>query len=74
MWKTQVEKEGKSVGLEEDAMNRERWRVRVNVGEIAEHQSGVYLATPINGDKPGSKLDDDDDDVNRRLCPVKGVK
>ena len=30
-WKTQVEKE--SVGLEEDAMNRVRWRVAV--GEIA---------------------------------------
>ena len=32
-WKTQVEKESKSVGLEEDAMNRARWRV--GVGEIA---------------------------------------
>ena len=32
-WKTQVEKESKSVGLEkEDAMNRARWRV--GVGEI----------------------------------------
>ena len=31
-WKTQVEK-CKSVGLEEDAMNRARWRV--GVGEIA---------------------------------------
>ena len=28
-WKTQVEKESKSVGLEEDAMNRARWRVGV---------------------------------------------
>ena len=35
-WKTQVEKESKSVGLEkEDAMNRARWRVGVGVGEIA---------------------------------------
>ena len=34
MWKMQVEKESKSVGLEkEDAMNRERWSV--GVGEIA---------------------------------------
>ena len=33
-WKTQVEKESKSVGLEkEDTLNRVRWRVRV--GEIA---------------------------------------
>ena len=33
-WKTQVEKESKSVGLEkEDAVNRARWRV--GVGEIA---------------------------------------
>ena len=33
-WKTQVEKESKSAGLEKkDAMNRERWRV--GVGEIA---------------------------------------
>ena len=34
MWKTQVEKKSKSVGLEkEDALNRVRWRV--GVGEIA---------------------------------------
>ena len=34
MWKMQVEKESKSVGLEkEGAMNRARWRV--GVGEIA---------------------------------------
>ena len=34
MWKMQVEKESKSVGLErEDALNRVRWRV--GVGEIA---------------------------------------
>ena len=32
-WKMQVEKGSKSVGLEEDAMNRVRWRV--GVGEIA---------------------------------------
>ena len=33
-WKTQVEKESKSAGLEKkDAKNRARWRVRV--GEIA---------------------------------------
>ena len=33
-WKTQMEKESKSVGLEEgDALNRARWRA--GVGEIA---------------------------------------
>ena len=32
MWKTQVEKESKRVGLEEDVLNRARWRV--GVGEI----------------------------------------
>ena len=31
-WKTEVEKESRSVGLEEDALNRARWRV--GVGEI----------------------------------------
>ena len=34
MWKTQVEKKSKNVGLEKkDAMNRARWKV--GVGEIA---------------------------------------
>ena len=52
-WKTQVEKESKSVGLEKkDAMNRARWKVGVR--EIA---AGVNLATPVYGDKLGSKLD-----------------
>ena len=52
-WKTQVEKESKSVGLEKkDAMNRARWRVGVR--ELA---AGVNPATPVYGDKPGSKLD-----------------
>ena len=52
-WKMQVERESESVGLEKkDAMNRARWRV--GVGEIA---PGVNLATPVYGDKPGSKLD-----------------
>ena len=32
-WNTQVEKESKSVGFEEVALNRTRWRV--GVGEIA---------------------------------------
>ena len=32
-WKMQVEKESKSVGLEEDALNQARWRV--GVGKIA---------------------------------------
>ena len=51
-WKTQVEEESMSVGLEKkDAMNRARWRVGVR--EIA---TGV-TATPVYGDKPGSKLD-----------------
>ena len=52
-WKTQVEKESKSVGLEKkEAMNQARWRVGVR--EIA---AGVNPATPVYGDKPGSKLD-----------------
>ena len=52
MWKMQVEKESKSVGLEKnDAMNRVRWRVGVR--DIA---AGVNPATPVYGDKPGSKL------------------
>ena len=50
-WKTQVEKESKSVGLQKkDAMNRARWRVGVR--EIA---AGINPATPVYGDKPGSK-------------------
>ena len=53
MWKLQVEKESKSVGLEnKDAMNQAGWRVGVR--EIA---TGVNPATPIYRDKPGSKLD-----------------
>ena len=59
-WKTQVEKESKCVGLEKkDAMNRARWRVGVR--EIA---SEVNAATPIYGDKPGSKLLMIDDTVD----------
>ena len=51
-WKMQVEKESKSVGLEKkDAMNQARWRMGVR--EIA---AGVNPATPVYGDKPGSKL------------------
>ena len=43
MWKMQVEKESKSVGLEKkDTMNRARWRVGVR--EIA---AGVNPATPV---------------------------
>ena len=46
-------KESKSVGLEKKgAMNRARWRVGVR--EIA---ARVNPATPVYGDKPGSKLD-----------------
>ena len=47
MWKMQVEKESKSVGLEKkDAMNRVRWRVEV--GQIVvKKKSGVNLANPI---------------------------
>ena len=53
MWKMQVEKESKSVGLEKkDVMNQARWRVGVR--EIA---ARVNLATPVYGDKPGLKLD-----------------
>ena len=52
-WKTQVEKESKSVGLEKkDAMNQARWRV--GVGEIA---AGVIPATSVYGYKTGSNLD-----------------
>ena len=52
MWKMQVEKESKSVGLEKNfAMNRVRFRVGVR--EIA---VGVNPATPVYRDKPGSKL------------------
>ena len=51
-WKTQVEKESKSVGLEgKDAMNQARWRKGVR--EIA---AGVNPAIPVYRDKPGSKL------------------
>ena len=51
-WKMQVEKESKSVGLEKkDAMTRARWRMGVR--EIA---TGINPATPVYGDKPGSKL------------------
>ncbi|XP_067034762.1 uncharacterized protein [Acropora muricata] len=51
-WKMQVENENKSVGLErKDAMNRARWRMGVR--EIA---AGINPATPVYGDKPGSKL------------------
>ena len=47
-WKTQVEKESKSVGLEKnDALNRARWRVGVT--EIA---AEVNQATPVYGYKP----------------------
>ena len=52
-WKMQVEKESKSVGFEKkDAMNRARWRVGVR-----ETAARVNPATPVYGDKPGSKLD-----------------
>ena len=52
-WKMEVEKESKSVGLEKkDAMNIARWRVGGR--EIA---AGVNPATPVYGNKPGSKLD-----------------
>ena len=47
-WKTQVEKESKSVGLEKkDAMNRVRWRVGVR--EIG---AGVNPAIPVYMCKP----------------------
>ena len=45
MWKMQVEKEGRSVGLEkEDALNRARWRVEVGELDVV---VGVNPATPI---------------------------
>ena len=52
MWKTQVERESKSIGLEKkDALNQARWRVGVR--EIA---AGANPAIPVYGDKPRSKL------------------
>ena len=48
-------KESKSVGLEKkDALNWARWRV--GIWEIAVRE-GVNPATPVYGDKHGSKLD-----------------
>ena len=45
-----VQKESRSVALKkEDALNQERWRDC--------WQSGVNPATPVYGDKTGSKLD-----------------
>ena len=57
MWKTQVEKESKSVRLEkEDARNRARREV--GVGEIAVRLLRLLNpATPVYGDIAGSKLD-----------------
>ena len=50
MWKTQVEKESKSVVLEkEDAMNRARWRVGVE--EIAV-RVGYIWPPPFTGINP----------------------
>ena len=52
MWKMQVEKESKSIGLEKkDTMNQAKWRM-----EVREIAAGVNPATPVHGDKPGSKL------------------
>ena len=64
-WKMQVEKESKSVGVEKkDPMTRGRWRVGVR--EIA---AGVNLATPVYRDKPGSKLENDDEGLKKRVTP-----
>ena len=50
MWKTQVKKESKSVGLEkEDARNRARWRV--GVGEMAV-RVGQIRPPPFTGINP----------------------
>ena len=43
--------QGRGLG-EKDPMNQARWRL--DVREIA---AGVNPATPVDGDKPGSKLD-----------------
>ena len=32
--------------------------------------TGVNLATPIYGDKPESKLDDGDDDLQQKYSPI----
>ena len=50
MWKTQVEKESKSVRLEkEDALNPARWRV--GVGEIAVRVGEIW-PSPFTGINP----------------------
>ena len=54
MWKMQVEKESKSVGVEKgDAMNRARWRVEDGDNSC---QKGLNPATPVYGDKLGLKI------------------
>ena len=53
-WKTQVEKESKSVGLgKEDAMNQARWRVELERLLLEWGKSGY----PHLRNKPGSKSD-----------------
>ena len=60
-----MEKESKSVGVEKkDPMTRGRWRVGVR--EIA---AGLNLATPVYRDKPGSKLENDDEGLKKRVIP-----
>ena len=54
-WKTQVERESKSLGLEKkDDLNRARWRVGVR--EIA---AGVNPASPYTGINPDQNWIDD---------------
>ena len=59
MWKMQVERENKSVGLEKmDVMNRARWRMGVR--DIA---TGVNLATPVYGGETWIRIG-----LSSRLC------
>ena len=56
-WKRQVEEEIRKVGLRrEDAPNRARWR------ESDCHRSEVNPATPVFGDKPGLKLEEEEEE------------
>ena len=63
MWKMQVKKKSKSVGLEKkDAMNRVRWRVRVR--EIAAKVGYIWI-------NPNQNWVDDDDNRVMISCWLK---
>ena len=59
-WRKQVEEEIKTVGLKgEDAWDQGKWRngVRVICERRVDKVHKVNPATPVNGDKTGSKLE-----------------